>query len=160
MRDFLVPPLLRPDGVFDGWTVVGSAVIDTGHLLAGPGIGANGAFPTGLVVDDFILEYKMNILSNSGTTETCFRTDDPTRDVPPATYMFSFRDNLRTVKLYKRNFGTWLLLQSTTFHHTLNTWHTVRIEVIGSSIRIFINGALVINVIDGSFSSGHLRLNA
>ena len=42
-----------------------NAVTESGRLHAGPGVRFNGAFSSDLIVDDFLLEYKMKNLSNT-----------------------------------------------------------------------------------------------
>lgn len=114
-------------GFLDQWTIIsskeGNVTVEYGELSCN-GIWANATSPTSLLINDFELEYDMKIISNSGTTETYFRSDNITSIIPRG-YMFSFREDSSTIALYKRT-TTWTLLQVSSFFYTLNTWYRVK----------------------------------
>lgn len=71
------------------------------------------------------------------------------------TYLLALRSSNR-VALLRIVAGSTTTLASTSFSVTLNTWYTLRLEVNGTSLRGFVNGAQLLSATDGTFATGRV----
>lgn len=68
-----------------------------------------------------------------------------------------------SIQVYKRVGGTYTLLNSQTIAPTINAWHSLKIQMSGSSpttIKTWFNGTLENNITDSTYSSGEVALAA
>jgi hypothetical protein len=54
--------------------------------------------------------------------------------------------------------GTATTLAQDTVPYAMNQWYTFRVSVVGSSIQVYLDGALVFDVVDASINSGKIAL--
>ena len=80
------------------------------------------------------------------------RYDDPTNYV----YVSLRRSN--TVTLRKLQNGSIIQLGSAVLTVTPNTWYTVRLEAVGSRLRAYVNGRLVLEATDPQPTIGRVGL--
>lgn len=70
-------------------------------------------------------------------------------------YLMTYDTNNGRVRAGKVVNGTLTdYLASAPLYHTTSAWRKMRIECVGSSIRYYINGSMIANAVDSSFSKG------
>ena len=62
------------------------------------------------------------------------------------------------IELFKRVNGTFTRIAYAAYSMELNTWHTLRAIVKGNSIRGYVDGTLMIDAVDNTFSQGRIGL--
>jgi len=72
-------------------------------------------------------------------------------------YYFALR-NSNTIELKKKGGGTVTRLQSGNFTVTAGTWYAVKLEVVGTTLKAYIDGTLKLTATDSALASGTIGL--
>ena len=99
-------------------------------------------------------DYTLSVDAKAPTGSAFFGITGRHRDINN-TYMLVLK-NGKTWQLGKNVNGTFTQLASGKYTYTAGTWYTLRLAFSGSTIKAFINGALLRTVSDNSFSSGQI----
>jgi pectate lyase len=147
------------DGALDGWTTSGgtwSVAADGTPVARQSGTSGDARALAGTATwTDYSVQARVKALSFNGSDRfvaLLARAQSAT-----SYYYLSLRSG-NTVQLKKLVNGTGTTLSSTAFTVSTNTWYTLRIEVSGTTLRGFVNGALVGTATDSQFSSGRTGL--
>src|SRR5687767_5647945 len=101
--------------------------------------------------------------SNAGLASSAYGADDPwvgvmARYNNAGNYVYVSLRRSSTVTLRKLVDGSILQLGSAVLNVTPNTWYTVRLEAIGSRLRTYVNGRLVLEATDAQPVIGRVGL--
>jgi pectate lyase len=146
-------------GTASGWSKSGgswSVVSDGSQVYRQSSTGSDAKAQTGSTSwTDYAVEARVKPLAWSGS-------DRSAGVVARAQNMTNYYQlgltNGGQVQLTKRAGGGIQVLAAAVAGVTTGSWYTLRLEVFGSSLRGYLDGALVVSTVDGTFSSGRIGL--
>jgi hypothetical protein len=110
---------------------------------------------TGVATGDQVVQANARALNFAGT-DTWFGL--MARYVNDRNHYYVTLRNDGTLSLRKLVNGAIVVLGTTALTVTPNTWYTVRLEAIGSSLRVYVNGERYLEARDSSFPTGRYGL--
>lgn len=132
------------DGNIDGWVTSGgtwSIITDGSKSLNVSGLQENIATITGSEWADCDIEGDVKIITGNGNAGFIFRAFDSNNF-----YTVRINDNTKKVELYKKVRGTMTLLcSSAAIPININEWYTLKVNVYGNNIIVYINGETVLD---------------
>jgi hypothetical protein len=156
------------DGDYAGWSIVDEGLnsapsswrVTNGVLYQGSNIfGASDSFDPGTyalqgesVWTNYTIDLKLRSQDDDGIGVMVRYQDSDNY------YLFSMGKQRRYRKLTKRVNGVLGVLAEDTVPYTMNQWYSVRIEVQGSNIKVYLDRALLFDVTDDSIASGKVGL--
>jgi len=73
-------------------------------------------------------------------------------------YRFGLHGGTEVVDLYRVSGGSWVFLAGMPFAPAKDRWYTLTVEVVGDSIRGFVNGELLIDTHDATHPTGGIGI--
>ena len=131
---------------------------DTSVVLAQTSIAGGSRAVVGVPADDQILQARAKPTSFTTTGERWFGLI--TRFVDDQNYYYVTARNNNTVSLRKLVNGAVTVLDSAPLQVTAGRWYSMRMEAIGSSLRLYVNGRLTLEANDTSHVRGSHGLAA
>jgi hypothetical protein len=145
------------DGVADGWTESGgtwTVVSDGTKVYRQGGTSGDGISAAGDVGwTDFTVEVRakpVGFNAGGGFVRLLARYRDT------GNYYYLVLRSTQVLELKKMVGGTATTLGSKSFTVTTEGWHTLRLEVVGTSLKGYVNGALQLSATDSQLGSGRI----
>ena len=146
------------DGNADGWTKSGGSwtVVTDGSLAwRQSGTSADARALAGSVWTDQAVQVRVRPTGFNGSNR---HVAVSARVQNTSNYYYLALTDTGSVALGKRVAGGFTTLASAPAGVTVGTWHTVRLEAFGGTLRGFVDGAEVVAATDGTFGSGRAGL--
>lgn len=131
---------------------------DSSVVFAQTSIAGGARAVVGVAADDQILEARAKPTSFTTTGERWFGLI--TRFVDDQNYYYVTARNNNTISLRKLVNGVTTVLDTAPLQVTAGTWYSLRMEAIGSSLRLYVNGRLTLEANDASHARGSHGLAA
>jgi hypothetical protein len=131
---------------------------DTSVVLAQTSVAGGARAVVGIPTEDQILQARVKPTSFTTTGERWFGLI--TRFVDGQNYYYVTARNNNTVSLRSLVNGAVYVLDTAPLQVTAGTWYTMRMEAIGSSLRLYVNGRLTLEAEDTSHPRGIYGLAA
>jgi pectate lyase len=142
------------DGSVDGWTRSGgnwSVVTDGSRAYQQSGASTDARALAGPTWADQAVQVRVKPNSFNGSGR---HVDVLARAQNTSNYYYLALSNTGSVVLGKRSGGGFTTLASAAAGVATGTWHTVRLEAFGATLRGFVNGVQLVTATDGTFASG------
>lgn len=148
------------DGNADGWSPASgswSVVTDGSDVYQQVNSTQNAhSYASATSWTDYTVEARVKVTSfaatGNGRAGVLGRVTDGTNHY----YLGLFKDN--TIELQSKVAGSTTTLASGSYTVTPGVWYTVKLEMIGSTLKAYVNNVLQLTVTDTAFSSGHIGL--
>ncbi len=144
------------DGIADGWTTYGgtwSVVNEEYKVTSGSGFKA---LVNNKSYSDFVLETDVKVVNDTSWSDagTIFRVSNPTLGADNFRgYAATLSADRNKVILSKFN-NNWQLVDETSMTINKNQSYDLRVEAVGSSIKVYVDDVLKIDATDTTWSSG------
>jgi pectate lyase len=144
------------DGNATGWTTNGgswSVVTDGSRVYRQGGTSSDARALAGSTWTDQVVEARVKPISFNGTNRfvaVLARAQNATNY-----YYLALRNN-NTIELKKLVSGSSTTLASGSFTVSTGTWYSVKLEVVGSTLRGYVNGVQLLTATDTRFTSGKI----
>jgi hypothetical protein len=125
---------------------------DSSVVFAQTSIAGGARAVVGIPTEDQILQARAKPTSFTTTGERWFGLI--TRFVDDRNYYYVTARNNNTISLRKLVNGTVTVLDSAPLQVTSGTWYNLRMEAIGNSHRLYVNGRLILEATDSSHARG------
>jgi pectate lyase len=146
------------DGNADGWSKSGgswSVVTDDSRAWRQSGTSSDARATGGSIWSDQAVQARVKPTGFNGSNRHAAVS---ARVQNTSNYYYLALTNTGAVVLGKRVGGGFTTLASAPATVTVGSWHTLRLEAFGGSLRGFVNGAAVVSATDGTFGSGRVGL--
>jgi hypothetical protein len=149
------------DGTNDApsaWAVINGVLVQSSNIyggnIDGPDPNKPGTFVHAgdVLWTDYDLSGRLQSTDDDGIG-VMFRYQDPQNY-----YRFAMDRDRGFRQVVKVSGGTATTLAQDTVPYAMNQWYTFRVSVVGSSIQVYLDGALVFDVVDASINSGKIAL--
>lgn len=148
------------DGNADGWTTqYGTWTVTTdgsNRVFYKSGTDEGRAYRGDVTWKDYAVEAKIKVDNFNGSNRAmlCGRYKDGNNYYAASLY----NSNGGTLEIRKKVSGSSSTLKSTAFQLSTGTWYTVKLEMSGTTINVYVNGALKLTASDSSLSAGAVGL--